>query len=88
MILDLFAGPGGWDQGLAMLGRRDVVGVEFDGVACAARQLGTAADWATIEVDSGRPVSTIRIGIARAETKSTEPGPRVSITEIRPFTYA
>ena len=65
-----------------------LVGVEFDGVACAARQLGTAADWATIEVDSGRPVSTIRIGIARAETKSTEPGPRVSITEIRPFTYA
>ena len=65
-----------------------LVGVEFDGVACAARQLGTAADWATIEVDSGRPVSTIRIGIARAETKSTEPGPRVSLTEIRPFTYA
>ena len=34
MILDLFAGPGGWDEGLAMLGRRDVVGVEWDEAAC------------------------------------------------------
>lgn len=34
MIVDLFAGPGGWDEGLAMLGRRDVVGVEWDESAC------------------------------------------------------
>lgn len=35
MILDLFAGPGGWDAGLAMLGRRDVLGVEWDAMAAA-----------------------------------------------------
>lgn len=34
MIIDLFAGPGGWDQGLAMLGRRDVLGIEWDESAC------------------------------------------------------
>ena len=34
-ILDLFAGPGGWDEGLRMLGREDVVGVELDTAACA-----------------------------------------------------
>lgn len=33
-IIDLFAGPGGWDEGLAMLGRRDVVGIEWDEDAC------------------------------------------------------
>lgn len=34
-IIDLFAGPGGWDEGLRMLGREDVVGVEWDDSACA-----------------------------------------------------
>lgn len=30
MILDLFAGPGGWDEGLRLLGRTDVDGWEID----------------------------------------------------------
>lgn len=34
-VLDLFAGPGGWDQGLALLGRRDVLGLDIDRDACA-----------------------------------------------------
>ena len=34
MIVDLFAGPGGWDTGLAMIGRRDVLGIEWDESAC------------------------------------------------------
>ena len=35
-IIDLFAGPGigGWDEGLSALGRRDVVGIEWDKSAC------------------------------------------------------
>lgn len=41
MIIDLFAGPGGWDEGLKMLGRTDVIGVEWDEAACAtARAAG------------------------------------------------
>jgi DNA (cytosine-5)-methyltransferase 1 len=41
MILDLFAGPGGWDEGLRMVGRRDVMGFEKDAAACAtARAAG------------------------------------------------
>jgi DNA (cytosine-5)-methyltransferase 1 len=41
MIRDDFAGPGGWDEGLRLLGRRDVVGVESDRHACAtARAAG------------------------------------------------
>lgn len=34
MILDLFAGPGGWDEGLRMIGRTDVLGIEWDESAC------------------------------------------------------
>lgn len=34
MIVDLFAGPGGWDEGLRMIGRTDVLGIEWDGSAC------------------------------------------------------
>ena len=34
MIVDTFAGPGGWDEGLALLGRSDVVGLEWDAAAC------------------------------------------------------
>lgn len=38
MILDLFAGPGGWDEGLRMIGRDDVIGVELDPNACATAE--------------------------------------------------
>lgn len=38
MILDLFAGPGGWDEGLRLLGRTDVMGVEWDADACATAE--------------------------------------------------
>lgn len=34
MIVDLFAGPGGWDEGLRTLGITDVVGLEWDDAAC------------------------------------------------------
>lgn len=37
MILDLFAGPGGWDEGLRLLGRSDVIGVELDEMTCLTR---------------------------------------------------
>lgn len=49
MILDLFAGPGGWDHGLlAHLRIDDVVGVEIDGHACSTR---AAAGLHTIRAD-------------------------------------
>lgn len=35
LVLDLFAGPGGWDEGMASLGIRNVIGVETDRWACA-----------------------------------------------------
>jgi DNA (cytosine-5)-methyltransferase 1 len=35
VILDIFAGAGGWDTGLAQLGRRDVAGIDFDYPACS-----------------------------------------------------
>lgn len=38
MILDLFAGPGGWDEGLRQLGEYNVVGVEWDEDACATAE--------------------------------------------------
>ncbi|MFF4822679.1 DNA cytosine methyltransferase [Streptomyces sp. NPDC001212] len=47
MILDLFAGPGGWSHALTMLGVRDV-GVEWDEWACKTR---AAAGQLTIRTD-------------------------------------
>lgn len=47
-IVDLFAGPGGWDEGLRMLGRTDVAGIEWDHDACLT---ATAAGHLRIEAD-------------------------------------
>lgn len=47
MIVDLFAGPGGWSEGLRALGLRDV-GLEWDAAACRTR---AAAGHATIRCD-------------------------------------
>jgi len=53
MILDLFAGPGGWDEGLRMIGRTDVLGVEWDESACETAQAAgherLCADVATLD---------------------------------------
>ncbi len=35
-IIDLFAGPGGWSEGLRLLGLTDI-GIELDPWACATR---------------------------------------------------
>jgi DNA (cytosine-5)-methyltransferase 1 len=53
VIVDLFAGPGGWDEGLALLDHRDVVGLEWDDDACttaaAAGHVRVQADVAAID---------------------------------------
>lgn len=48
MILDEFAGPGGWDEGLRMIGYTDVVGIEWDQNAC---ETAAAAGHARIRAD-------------------------------------
>lgn len=49
MIVDLFAGPGGWDEGLRLLGHTGrVVGVEWDADACRTAK---AAGHARIRAD-------------------------------------
>lgn len=47
MILDLFAGPGGWSEGLRSLGGSEV-GIEWEPSACATR---AAAGHATVRAD-------------------------------------
>ncbi|MDT0382566.1 DNA cytosine methyltransferase [Streptomyces sp. DSM 42041] len=47
MILDLFAGPGGWSHALSILGVRDI-GLEWDRWACATR---AAAGQLTLRTD-------------------------------------
>jgi DNA (cytosine-5)-methyltransferase 1 len=47
IILDAFAGPGGWSEGLRLLGLSDV-GIEWDAAACATR---AAAGHLTIRAD-------------------------------------
>ncbi|MFE6472099.1 DNA cytosine methyltransferase [Streptomyces rochei] len=54
MVLDLFAGPGGWSEGLRTLGLRDV-GIETDPAACATR---AAAGHTTIRADVAAYPST------------------------------
>jgi DNA (cytosine-5)-methyltransferase 1 len=49
MILDLFAGPGGWSEGLRLLGLPEL-GVEWEDKACATRK---AAGHATLQADIG-----------------------------------
>ena len=45
MILDLFAGPGGWDEGLRRLDVHDVLGVEWDEDACATAEAAGHDRW-------------------------------------------
>lgn len=57
IVLDLFAGPGGWSQGLSALGLRDV-GIEIDPFACATR---SAAGHTTIRADvAAYPTTPLR----------------------------
>ena len=37
-VRDDFAGPGGWDEGLRLLGITDVIGIEHDASACATAE--------------------------------------------------
>lgn len=56
LVLDLFAGPGGWSEGLRALGLRDV-GVEFDTAACQTRR---AAGHLTVQADvAALPVASM-----------------------------
>jgi DNA (cytosine-5)-methyltransferase 1 len=49
MIYDLFAGAGGVDEGLRMIGRADTFGIEWDRAACAtAVAAGHARLWADV----------------------------------------
>ena len=36
-IIDTFAGPGGWDEGMRMLGLTDVIGIEWDAAIAEVR---------------------------------------------------
>jgi len=56
-VLDLFAGPGGWSQGLRSMGIREV-GIEIDATVCATR---AAAGHATIRADvAAYPTALLR----------------------------
>jgi DNA (cytosine-5)-methyltransferase 1 len=60
-ILDLFAGPGGWSQGLRAFGLSDV-GIEVDSAACATRAV---AGHTTIRAD----VAAFPVGHLRGKLK-------------------
>ena len=49
LVVDLFAGPGGWDEGARMIGVENVLGIEFDRAACeTAMAAGHARLWADV----------------------------------------
>ncbi|WP_314416518.1 DNA cytosine methyltransferase [Streptomyces kroppenstedtii] len=73
-VIDLFAGPGGWSQGLRSMGVREV-GIEIDPAVCATR---AAAGHTTIRADvAAYPTATLRgkvsglIGSPPCQTFST-----------------
>jgi DNA (cytosine-5)-methyltransferase 1 len=49
-VVDLFAGPGGWSEGLRALSIADL-GIELDAAACATRE---AAGHRTVQADVSR----------------------------------
>ncbi|QEU82974.1 DNA cytosine methyltransferase [Streptomyces subrutilus] len=56
-MVDLFAGPGGWSEGLRSLGHRDI-GIEIDSAVCATR---AAAGHRTIRADvAAYPTAPLR----------------------------
>lgn len=56
MILDLFAGAGGWEEGARMRGLHNTVGIEWDEMACATAR---AAGHARVQADvAAHPVPT------------------------------
>lgn len=60
MIIEPFAGPGGWDEGAKALGVSGIIGIEHDVPACrtrvAAGHLAIRADAATVPLDHLRDV--------------------------------
>lgn len=58
LVIDGFAGPGGWTEGLRMLGLRDV-GLEWDEAACKTR---AAAGHTTIRCDVSSFILTPLVG--------------------------
>jgi DNA (cytosine-5)-methyltransferase 1 len=54
-VVDLYAGPGGWDEGLRSIGITDVIGIEIEANACATAR---AAGHDRVQAD----VSAVRIG--------------------------
>lgn len=62
LIIDNFAGPGGWSEALRVLGHRGEVGLEFDAAACATR---AAAGHRTIRADVGTYPTAPLIGKVR-----------------------
>lgn len=59
VIVDLFAGPGGWSTGLNMIGRAETVGIEWDKAAC---DTGRAAGHERMQADIAQliPRRTVR----------------------------
>ncbi|MFP8960010.1 DNA cytosine methyltransferase [Streptomyces nanhaiensis] len=66
MHLDLFAGPGGWDEAARQLGLRPV-GLEWDAAACATR---AAAGHLTIRTDIAQYPTRPFTGLARGQIAS------------------
>lgn len=77
VVVDCFAGPGGWTTGLLDAGWDDVVGVELDADACATREA------------AGHRV--VRADVAVIEPQDVAPGPVAGLTSsppCQPFSIA
>jgi DNA (cytosine-5)-methyltransferase 1 len=88
VILDLFAGPGGWSEALRMLDVRDV-GVEFDTAACNTRR---AAGHTTVQADVAaltvaRMVGNVRAVIASPPCQTWSQGGKMAGLDDEPLVH-
>lgn len=58
-VIDLYAGPGGWDEGMRTIGITDVVGLEYEPNACATAR---AAGHHREQVDIGNTPTAPYVG--------------------------
>jgi DNA (cytosine-5)-methyltransferase 1 len=58
-VIDLFAGPGGWDEGLKLLGISRTLGLDLDGDACETAEAAGHWRW-QVDLAKADPVSFAR----------------------------
>ena len=78
-VLDLFAGPGGWDCAATELGL-DPLGIEYDDNACATRKAAGLRTLQAARRPIDAPAPTVMFGHKKNEVSWTRERPATTVT--------